>query len=147
MAGKSDQCFTPPHIFETLGLKFDIDVASPPGGVPWVPAKRFYTEADNGLLQPWKGRVWMNPPFSEMTPWVQKFIKHGNGIALLPFAKSKWFHQLWSEQLPIVMLPSNTKFIKNDKPHSIFVQTFLVAAGKTCEQAISKIGVIRNPIT
>lgn len=33
-------------------------------------APRFYTLADNGLEQPWHGRVWVNPPFSAITPWV-----------------------------------------------------------------------------
>jgi hypothetical protein len=58
----SDDYYTPPWIFETLGLTFDLDVASPPGGIDWIPARRYFTIADDGLSQPWQGFVWMNPP-------------------------------------------------------------------------------------
>ena len=140
---ESDQCFTPPHIFETLGLKFDLDVAAPEGGVPWIPAKRFLTEKEDGLATPWEGRVWMNPPFSQMTPWVNKFIQHGNGVALLPFAKSKWLTRLWSSDAVFCLLADHQTFIKNGKPHSIFMRVGLVAMGRASINAISRIGPVR----
>lgn len=63
-----DDYYTPKDVFDALGLEFDLDVSAPPGGVPWVPAKRYYTLEDDGLTQPWFGRVWMNPPYSNVTP-------------------------------------------------------------------------------
>lgn len=33
---------------------------------------QFFTRADDGLSKPWWGRVWCNPPFSDITPWVEK---------------------------------------------------------------------------
>jgi len=36
--GSSDDYYTPAHIFEALGIEFDLDVASPEGGIPWIPA-------------------------------------------------------------------------------------------------------------
>jgi len=90
----NDNCYTPPFIFDRLGLTFDLDPAAPPGGVPWVPARCYYTEFDNGLLQPWFGVVWLNPPYSKPAPWVDKLSAHGNGIALLPLdPTTKWFRQ------------------------------------------------------
>ena len=35
-------------------------------------ACRYYTKTDNGLLLPWAGRVWCNPPWSNIGPWVEK---------------------------------------------------------------------------
>ena len=36
----SDDVYSPPHVFERLGLTFDLDVCAPKGGLPWIPAKR-----------------------------------------------------------------------------------------------------------
>ena len=47
----------------------------------------------NGLKQKWHGTVWMNPPYGKFTEnWLDKFIKHNNGIALV-FSRTdtKWF--------------------------------------------------------
>ena len=110
----NDDWYTPKWIFDTLGLTFDIDVASPPQGVPWIPARRRFTMADDGLAQPWDGLVWMNPPFSKITPWADKFMEHGNGIAMTPFSKSKWFDRMWNVNTTIVNLPSDLKFQRPD---------------------------------
>lgn len=39
-----------------------------------VLAQRHYTFADNGLMQPWHGNVFMNPPFSRPSDWVNKLV-------------------------------------------------------------------------
>ena len=83
----SDEWYTPSTLFEQLGLRFDLDVASPTDNKSHVPADRKYTIEDDGLVQPWTGRVWMNPPYSKPAPWVEKWLNHANGIALLPMAK------------------------------------------------------------
>ena len=56
--GTSDDYYTPPFIFEGLGLRYAMDVCSPPGGSPWIPADRFLSIVEDGLATPWEGRVW-----------------------------------------------------------------------------------------
>ena len=87
--------YTPPYIFEALGLRFDMDVCSPGRDiVPWVPADVVLTKAEDGLVMPWHGTVWMNPPYGGETPkWIRKLSEHGDGIALV-FSRTdtNWFH-------------------------------------------------------
>lgn len=94
--GKSDEWYTPPHLFNALGGAYDMDVSSPGKMVtPWVPAVEFIT-ADS-LTREWRGFVWMNPPFggrNGLVPWLEKFFAHGDGIALVPDRTSApWWQQ------------------------------------------------------
>jgi hypothetical protein len=140
----SDDYWTPRWVFDTLGVTFDLDVACPPGGAPWVPATRYYTQAEDGLTSPWFGRVWMNPPYSNTTPWVTKFMQHKNGIALLPLAKSKWFNHIWADNNAIVLMDSALKFTDPKGGNgSIFIATCLVAYGQDNIKAIQRVGRVR----
>ena len=78
-----DDWYTPQSLFKAMDITFDLDVAAPPGGVPWIPAKRYFTENDDGLTQSWEGFVWCNPPYSTPTRWLDKMREHGNGIILV----------------------------------------------------------------
>ncbi|MFY1855201.1 DNA N-6-adenine-methyltransferase [Achromobacter xylosoxidans] len=80
---KNDEWLTPPGIIAALGV-FDLDPCSPKVR-PWGTARQHFTVADNGLLQPWAGRVWCNPPFGrEAVKWLRRMVEHGNGVALIP---------------------------------------------------------------
>lgn len=48
---------------------WDLDVAADEES-HWAP--RWYDVHQDGLKQPWRGRVWCNPPFSDVAPWVTK---------------------------------------------------------------------------
>jgi hypothetical protein len=140
-ATTSDDYYTPAWVFERMGIDFDLDVCSPSGGIPWIPARRFFTMADDGLAQPWEGRVWMNPPYSNCTPWVRRFVDHGHGIALLPLAKSGWFTRLWGTSVPMVVIDSGFfDFVGGP----VFCPTFFAAFGEDCVEAISRLGRVRR---
>jgi phage N-6-adenine-methyltransferase len=49
---------------------FDLDPAATPDNAK---CPRFFTRAEDGLRQPWAGRVWLNPPYGrEIAAWVRK---------------------------------------------------------------------------
>jgi hypothetical protein len=66
---------------------FDLDPCAAPDPRPWPTATRHYTAADDGLRQPWAGRVWLNPPYSTAGVWLQRLVQHRIGTALI-FART-----------------------------------------------------------
>jgi hypothetical protein len=135
----SDDYLTPRWVFETLDIAFDLDVAAPPWGTH-VPATRKFTQADDGLTQPWEGRVWMNPPYSHGGKWVARFMEHRNGVALLPFSRSQWQLDLWDAADGIAQTP--TLFVFAGGEH-IFMPVFFAAFGDECVEAIGRLGRVR----
>jgi phage N-6-adenine-methyltransferase len=68
----SDEWPTPPWLVDQYAAEFgpfDLDPATTPGSAK---APAYFTEEDNGLTQPWKGRVWLNPPYSQVGKWMSK---------------------------------------------------------------------------
>lgn len=142
----TDEWYTPSKVFQQLGLVFDIDVCAPKGGLPRIPALKSFDIEMDGLLQPWHGLVWMNPPYSKPTPWIDKWLDHGNGVALVPTSKAKWTTRLWSSNAKVALLEPNLKFERPDGSHKqIFMQCWLWAIGSTAIEAINNgnFGVIR----
>lgn len=81
-----------------------------------VPADAYWTQADNGLAQPWHGRVYMNPPYGdEIGVWVARFVQAYTsgeileGIALLPArTDTAWFQPLLD--YPVCFVRGRLKF-------------------------------------
>jgi hypothetical protein len=115
-AGKSDEWYTPAYIFDALLCVFDLDVAAPYGGGPHVPCMAHFHSF--GLERDWSGFVWMNPPYggrNSLTPWLDKFIAHGNGIALVPDRTSApWFQKAAPQMHEILFVREKIKFIRPD---------------------------------
>lgn len=80
---------TPRDYFAALHAEFAFTVdacASPENAC----LSRFWTEGDEGLMQPWQGeRVYMNPPYGRQLPrWIEKaWNEQGHAdliVALIP---------------------------------------------------------------
>lgn len=105
--------YTPPWIFKRLELSFDLDPCQPPEGIEWIPAKRRFSIIDNGLAQPWSGRVWCNPPYGKHTAaWLKRMHEHKNGISLV-FSRTdcSWFHESVAKADAILFLRGRIKFV------------------------------------
>jgi hypothetical protein len=104
---------SPPEIIRALG-PFDLDPCAPIVR-PWPMAFEHYTVQDNGLLLPWHGRIWMNPPYGPpavITPWMHKLSQHGNGVALI-FARTEtkmFFRYVWERADSIFFIQDRLYF-------------------------------------
>jgi hypothetical protein len=63
---KSDDWYTPAHVFEALGARFDLDVAAPVEGPRYAPTSRWF--CSEGLERAWAGFVWMTPRSGTSAP-------------------------------------------------------------------------------
>ena len=107
---KTTTWLTPPEIISELG-PFDLDPCAAPG---WPTARRHYYEADNGLRQPWGGRVWLNPPYTvdQIREWMMRMREHDQGTALV-FARTetRWFHEsVWGRARAVLFLDGRLNF-------------------------------------
>lgn len=106
----SDEWATPAEFFGVVEREiggFDLDPCCVPSSAK---APRFFTLADDGLAQPWAGRVWLNPPYSKIGDWMAKAhatAAAGAGlvVCLVPArTDTRWF---WRYALPgeVLLLP------------------------------------------
>ena len=138
--GRSVEWYTPPEIFEALELTFDLDPAAPVEGVPWVPAARHFSVADEGLSQPWQGRVWLNPPYGrEVGHWLERLADHGDGLALV-FARTDtaWFYAAFAAATAVCFVRGRLRFVSQDgsRASSAGAPSVLLAYGLPCATAL-----------
>lgn len=100
-------------------FEFTIDVAASAHNAK---LPRFYTAEEDGLAQDWSGeRVWCNPPYSSIEPWVEK--AHGGGaelvVMLLPANRTEqgwWQRQVEpyrrAGSLTVEFLSGRMRFLK-----------------------------------
>lgn len=112
------QWYTPPSIFKALKIEFDLDPCSPGQTiVPWIPVKKHYKTVEDGLLSPWFGNCWVNPPYGkDVWKWLKLLSLHGNGIALV-FSRtdSKWFQEYAPLADAVCFIRDRIRFISGKK--------------------------------
>ncbi len=113
--GATDDWLTPPDILNALG-EFDLDPCTV-ASRPWDTAKDHYSLPDDGLCLPWRGRIWLNPPYGPRTgKWLDKLSQHGNGIALV-FARTEtkmFFQSVWGKADGLLFLKNRLYFYHPD---------------------------------
>lgn len=145
--GATSEWWTPPHVFEALGLEFDLDpCAPPPTKAEWIPATSRYSLPWNGLETPWFGRVWLNPPYGRETgAWVRKLADHGDGIALT-FARTDvaWWHDTVPRASAVCFIKGRLTFIPGEgqsAPGNSGGPSALIAFGERCAEAVENCGL------
>jgi hypothetical protein len=109
--GRTNDWITPKYVVDSLGT-FDLDPCECLQQ-PWPCASRSYTIRDNGLSQPWAGRVYCNPPYGEEAwPFLERMGSHRNGVSLV-FARTetKMFQlHVWQHADAILFLAGRLHF-------------------------------------
>lgn len=110
-----DEWLTPPELLESIGVKFDLDPCAPIKR-PWPTATNHFTILDNGLAQPWEGRVWCNPPYKDAAAWLKKSADYGNAICLV-FARTEtkmFFDCVWDKADAVFFIKGRVTFLNVD---------------------------------
>lgn len=142
---KNDEWLTPPGIIAALG-DFDLDPCAP-AVRPWGTAHQHFTVTDNGLSQPWKGRVWCNPPFGrEAVKWLRRMAEHGNGIALIPArTETAMFYEcVWGAADAVLFIEGRPHFHYVDGTRAPFnsgAPICLIAYGRSNVAALERSGL------
>ncbi len=133
---ESEEWYTPIELIELIRQvlgDIDLDPASCEEAQQVVRAAQFFTRADDGLSQPWHGRVFLNPPYtrprgaqSNQDIWARHLLQEFEGgrvneAILLTNAKPgyNWFENLW-DILPTCFIRQRVSFTRGDgaKPGS-----------------------------
>jgi len=126
---------TPLNLIGNFGV-FDLD----PCGLQWhKTANKIISLPDDGLIEQWNGRVWLNPPYSNPKPFIKKLAEHGNGIALvLNSTDTDWFQEYGLKKANgMYLLKGRPKFTRMDmSPVSIMRGVVLFAYGEQNCQAL-----------
>jgi hypothetical protein len=104
ISAKSDEHYTPKYfldaVVECMG-GIDLDPASNSNDNPNVPATNHLTIEDDSLKHDWAGRVFLNPPFSDVTKFLKKLlgeIESGRVTEAIILTKcdirTNWYKQL-----------------------------------------------------
>lgn len=143
---KTCEWYTPPGIFNALGVTFDLDPCAPPGGLPWIPAARSLSVDDDGLTRSWSGRVWLNPPYGPETErWMRRLAAHGDGIALV-FARTEtvWWNATVSAADAVCFIAGRMTFVDASGQQGAYnagAPSALVAYGQECAEAVARAGL------
>lgn len=117
----TDERFTPPGAIACRDRVWATTTTDP----CWHPrsfstAAITYTRADDGLVQVWLGRVWLNPPWSDPRPWLELLIAHcalvgqwpaHEGMAMVKNDPSTaWWRRCWETADAVVFLSERTRY-------------------------------------
>lgn len=101
--------------------RFSIDVAA---SAENTKLPRFYSIEDDGLAQDWTGeRVWCNPPYSNIEPWIVKTWGSGAQLVVMLLPANRTEQGWWQRQVEpfrdrpggvrVEFLPGRLRFLRS----------------------------------
>lgn len=83
------------HMSDLYG-PFDLDVCATPQNAK---CEEYYTKEQDGLKCLWYGKVWCNPPYSNIRPWVCKAWECGADTVCMVVPNTKGEQAWWQEAI------------------------------------------------
>ena len=131
-SSKTDLWETPQEFFDKLDKEFhfNLDVCALPENAKCA---AYYTPEMDGLIQPWYGRCWCNPPYGrEIEKWAERAycsaVEGGAIVVMLLPARTdtRWFHEYIYGKAEIRFVRGRLKFggSKNSAPFPSMVVVF-----------------------
>jgi hypothetical protein len=139
----TDQWLTPQNVLDALGT-FDLDPCAHPAFRTRCATIGYCLPDENGLLLPWTGRIWCNPPFGrELPKWIDRMALHGNGVMLAPArTETRWFRVAWESAHAILFPYKRFRYINGETGNEGDNPTFpdaLIAFGRNNAQSLSQL--------
>ena len=136
-----DAWFTPTWLFDQLGLTFDLDVCAPRDPAQrTAPARKYYTEDDDGLTQEWDGLIWCNPPYSKPEAWTDRVIAHGSGLLLTHMPNNAKWAVRAQQAATAARLIQSMHFVRpNGQTQRPGYSLMLLAYGQTAADALKAV--------
>src|SRR6266699_5238712 len=93
---------TPGPVFAALASEFGPFDLDPCATADNAKCARYYTMADDGLSQPWKGRVWLNPPYGRhIGAWLARARQAAaDGALVVCLVPARTDTRWWRETAP-----------------------------------------------
>src|SRR6266566_6112393 len=116
----TDHWETPWPLIHDLEEEFGIFELDPCATERSAKAARYFTESEDGLSQPWAPcRVFCNPPYSCIEPWLRKAGEEARQgalvVALIPVRSDQdWWHDLVLPFAELRFLRGRQRFIGAD---------------------------------
>lgn len=114
-SSKTDMWATPQDFFDAFDAEFHftLDACAVKENAK---CEAYYTPEQDGLDQPWTGRVWCNPPYGRnVGQWVKKAHDTASGggfvVMLLPArTDTRWFHDYIYGKTEVRFIKGRLKF-------------------------------------
>lgn len=115
-SSKSDEWATPQNFFDELNKEFDFNL-DPCATEENHKCETYFTRENDGLSQNWGGyRVFCNPPYSEISKWVEKAFyetkKENTLVAMLIPSRTdtRYFHDFINNRTEVRFVKGRLKF-------------------------------------
>lgn len=124
-----DRYCTPPPIAFLQRRQFrglaDLDPCHDPSGLTLARVNYDIRRGQDGLALPWRGKVWLNPPYSLPAPWLERAALHYRyglaetlAIVNVQSGSRYWHRWVWPCASAICFLESRVAFWYDGRPEN-----------------------------